>query len=93
MSLAVGPLFVALGGTAIALFVDPPAAVSRWWTVVPGACVAAILGITAFLAVPLHRALSDGFDAGLHRRLLRVDASRLVVAAVATALGIAFTVA
>lgn len=93
ISLAVGPLFLALGVTAILLFTFPPAGVSRWWTVAPGACVAVILGVTAFLAVPLHRALSDGFDAATHRRLLRVDAVRLSTAVVATVLGVVFTLA
>lgn len=93
ISFAVGPLFLALGVTAILLFAFPPAGVSRWWTAAPGACVAVILGVTAFLAVPLHRALSNGFDAGLHRRLLRVDTARLLTAVAATALGVTFALA
>lgn len=87
VSLAVGPLFVLLGVSAILLFTAPPHGVSRWWGVAGGAGVAAILGVTAFLAVPLHRALGDGFTVSLHRRLLRVDTVRLVLAVLTTAVG------
>ncbi|MHA3703863.1 DUF1772 domain-containing protein [Jatrophihabitans sp. YIM 134969] len=88
VSIAVGPLFLAWGITAIALFVWPPDGVSRWWAVATGACTAVVLGLTALLAVPLHRALSTRFDADAHRRLLRVDTARLIAATAATALGV-----
>lgn len=87
VSIAVGPLFVLLGSAAILLFAAPPDGSSRWWGVAGGAGVAAILGVTAFLAVPLHTALSDGFTASLHRRLLHVDTLRLVLAVLTTAVG------
>ena len=93
VSVAVGPLFVALGVTAVLLFVAPPHGLSRWWGVGAGAGVVAILAVTAFLAVPLHSALSDGWDPAVHRRLLRVDTARLVVATLATGLGVWCTVA
>ncbi len=88
VSLAVGPLFVALGVTAVVFFVFPPGDVSRWWAVATGACVAVVLIATGLFAVPLHRALSAGFDAATHRRLLRIDSVRLIAAGAATALGI-----
>jgi cation transport ATPase len=88
VSIAVGPLFLALGVTAVLLFALPPDGVSRWWGVATGACVAAVLGLTALLAVPLHTALSKGFDERTYRRLMRVDTLRLVAATAATALGV-----
>lgn len=86
-SVAVGPLFTALGVTALILFVAPPPGVSRWWAVATGGCVAVVLAVTGGLAVPLHRVLTNGWDPAVHRRLLRVDTVRLVVAVVATGLG------
>jgi hypothetical protein len=44
------------------------------------ACLAVVLGVTGLLAVPLHRRLDAGWDAGAHRRLLRVDAVRVAAA-------------
>jgi hypothetical protein len=49
------------------------------------ACLAVVLGVTAFLAVPLHRRLDRGWDAGAHRRLLRVDGVRVAAATAGTA--------
>ena len=79
VSLAVGPLFAALGGTAIACVIDPPHA-ARGLAVLGAALVLAVLGVTAFLAVPQHRILDAGWNAPAHRRLLRVDTARLVLA-------------
>lgn len=73
VSWAVGPLFVADGAATIAAFVVGP----RLPAAVAGACLALVLGVTAFGAVPLHRRLSEGFDEAAHRRLLRVDTVRL----------------
>lgn len=92
ISVAVGPLFLATGLTAI-LFFAVPDGVSRWWGFATGGLVALGLGVTAFLAVPLHTALSQGFDARVHRQLLRVDTVRLIAAAAATALGVWVTAA
>ena len=39
-----------------------------------------VLAATALLAVPLHRRLSEGWDAPTHRRLTRVDAVRVTAA-------------
>jgi len=49
------------------------------------ACLAAVLGVTAFRAVPLHRRLDAGWDAAAHRQLLRVDGMRVVAATAGTA--------
>jgi hypothetical protein len=48
-------------------------------------CLAVVLGVTGLLAVPLHRRLDAGWDAALHRRLLRVDAARVAAATAGTA--------
>ncbi|MGN6608219.1 MAG: DUF1772 domain-containing protein [Jatrophihabitans sp.] len=76
VSIAVGPLFVLDGAACIAAFVHGP----RWPSAAAGACLAVILLLTAFGAVPQHRALSSGFDAAVHRRLLLVDSLRLGLA-------------
>jgi hypothetical protein len=44
------------------------------------ALLAALLGLTGFAAVPLHRRLSARWDAAAHRRLMQVDAVRVAVA-------------
>lgn len=82
----VGPLFVLDAAACVAAFVAGP----RWPAVVAGACLATILGLTAFGAVPQHRALSTGFDPAVHRRLLRVDTARLFVALAAVAAAVWF---
>ena len=87
VSIAVGPLFAALGVTSLAVFLDPPAGTSRWLALGAPALVGAILAITALAAVPLHSRLSAGFDAAVYRRLLAVDSARLLCAAAATVLG------
>lgn len=85
VSVAVGPLFLASGLAALVALARPPAGVGRLLPLATAAAVGAILLVTALLAVPLHRALSDGYDAAVHRRLLRVDTARLLLAVLATA--------
>jgi hypothetical protein len=48
----------------------------------------ALLGVTAFGAVPQHGRLSRTFDAVAHRRLLRWDALRVLIALAQVALGV-----
>ena len=79
VSIAVGPLFAFFGGSALAALVVGPGVASG----VAAGCFAAILAVTAFAAVPLHRRLTDGFDAAAHRRLLVVDSARLALAVAA----------
>lgn len=78
VSYVVGPLFAGQAVTAAALAIAGDGGLRF----VTAALLAAILVVTGLLAVPLHRRLSAGFDAGCHRSLLRVD---LVRAALATA--------
>lgn len=89
----VGPLFALLAGTVAALWLvdGVPAAGAAAAT----AAFAALLAVTWLGAVPQHARLAAGFDAAAHRRLLRADTLRVVVAAVglAVALGIALAVA
>lgn len=82
----VGPLFAALVAGAAAIVLDPPSGTPAWLPWMGAAATALILAVTAFAAVPLHRALSAGFDAGAHRRLLAVDTARLILAAINAAL-------
>ena len=77
VSLVVGPLFAALGATTLGLLAVPGL---RAAGVAAAVLYAALLAVTAFGAVPQHRRLGDGFDAGAHRRLLRWDAVRLGLA-------------
>lgn len=88
VSIAVGPLFAALGVAALALLARKPAGVGEWVPVSAVVLVGILLGLTAFAAVPLHTRLTTGFEPGTHRRLLAVDAARLVVAGAAMAVGI-----
>jgi hypothetical protein len=48
----------------------------------------ALLAVTAFGAVPQHRALSRSFDAAAHDRLLRWDGVRVAIAIAQTAVAV-----
>jgi hypothetical protein len=85
VTVAVGPLFVFAGVSAVAAFVASPG----WLTAAAGACVGGGLAVTGLLAVPAHRRLSEGFEARAYRRLLRVDSARLVLALLAVAAAVA----
>ena len=93
VSYAVGPLFLALGLSALALVALPPAGVARWEAFAAIVPVGVILSVTALLAVPLHGRLSAGFDEAAHRRLLAVDSVRLVAAVAATVASVCVLVA
>ena len=81
----VGPLVAGQGVTTLLLLALRPAGVPLLPVLAGAACLAAVLGITAFLAVPLHRRLDAGWDPAAHRRLLRVDGFRVVAATAGTA--------
>lgn len=85
----VGPLFAGQGITTLLLLAVRPEGVPLLPVLAGAACLAAVLGVTAFLAVPLHRRLDAGWDAVAHRSLLRVDGVR-VAAATAGALAAAW---
>jgi hypothetical protein len=81
----VGPLFAGQGVTTLLLLAVRPAGVPLVPVLAGAACLAVVLGVTALLAVPLHRRLDVGWDAAAHRRLLRVDGLRVAAATAGTA--------
>ncbi|MCV2487969.1 DUF1772 domain-containing protein [Geodermatophilus sp. YIM 151500] len=76
----VGPLFAGQAVTTAWLLTDRPDGAPLPPVLVGAACLAVVLGTTAGGAVPLHRRLGAGWDAGTHRRLLRVDSVRTAAA-------------
>lgn len=66
-------------GTAIWIVIASPAGVQGWpaWTGLGLALL--IWAATALVQGPLHRRLADGFDADLHRHLVRTNWVRTVV--------------
>jgi hypothetical protein len=81
----VGLLFGALAVTAAALLVVGP----RPGGAAAAALLALLLAVTGFGAVPEHARLSQAFDGSAHRRLLRWDGVRVVLALGQVALGAA----
>jgi hypothetical protein len=79
ISYVVGPLFTVLIVGAGWQLAERPAGTA--WALVAALLVATVLGVTAFVAVPLHRRLSAGWDAAAHGALLRADLVRTVAAA------------
>ncbi|MGY1754852.1 DUF1772 domain-containing protein [Blastococcus sp. SYSU D01042] len=76
----VGPLFAGQGITTLLLLARRPAGVPLLPVLAGAAALAVVLAVTALLAVPLHRRLDGGWDAGAHHRLLRVDGVRVAAA-------------
>ena len=85
VSRVVGPLFAGQGVTTLWLLAARPAGTALLPVLAGAACLAVVLGVTAVLAVPLHRRLGQGWDAAAHRRLLAVDTVRAVAATAGTA--------
>ena len=79
----VGVLFGALATTVVWCLIGGAPLVGG----IGAALFALLLAATAFGAVPAHRVLDRGFDAGAHRRLLRWDTLRVTVALAQLALG------
>ena len=84
VSRVVGPLFAGQAGTTLWLLAARPGRVPLAPVLAGAACLALVLGVTAVLAVPLHRRLGQGWDAGVPRRLLRVDPVGAVAATAGT---------
>jgi hypothetical protein len=74
----VGPLFAAVAATTLGLLLVP--GVPPAGAAAAAAGFAGILAVTAFGAVPQHARLGAGFDHAAHRRLLRWDTVRLLLA-------------
>lgn len=89
---AVGPLFLALGISALVLLFAPSGGSPLWLRLLACGLVASVLLVTAVGAVPLHRRLSAGFDLSVHRRLLRIDTLRLLAALSMTVVAIVLSV-
>jgi hypothetical protein len=85
VSRVVGPLFAGQVVTTSWLLVDRPAGAPLPAVLAGAACLAVVLAVTGLLAVPLHRRLGEGWDAAVHRRLLRVDGVRAGAATLGTA--------
>lgn len=64
----------AIQGIATAwVLLAPPAGVPRWLALAGGALAAATVVVTVAVSVPQHQALSDGFDAAAHARLVSTN--------------------
>ena len=70
------PLMAAELATAVWLVAERPAALPAWSAWAGLGLVGVIWASTAFLQVPLHRALAAGFDAVAHERLVATNAVR-----------------
>ncbi len=82
----VGPLMTIELGTAGGLVWGPPSGVPEWQVTTGLALVLFIWGTTGLVQVPLHRRLTEGFDAGAHRWLLRTNWLRTIAWGLRTAL-------
>nr|WP_221203315.1 DUF1772 domain-containing protein [Modestobacter versicolor] len=81
ISVVVGPLFAGQLVTTGWLLLARPAGVVPAAVLGSAACLAVVLAVTAWGAVPQHRRLGAGFDPAAYAALLRVDTVRLVAAA------------
>ncbi len=81
----VGPLFIGQAVTTLWLLAARPAGTRLLPVLAGGACFAAVLAVTALVAVPLHRRLDAGWDAAAHRALCRADTVRALAASAGTA--------
>lgn len=66
----VAPPMLLEGATALLLFWFRPPSVSTWQVAAGVILVAVIWLSTAFVQVPCHESLSNGFDAAVHARLV-----------------------
>ena len=80
ISLVVGPLFAGQLVTTGWLLLARPDGVGTGAVLASAACLAAVLLVTALLAVPRHRELAGGFDAAAFAGLLRADTLRTAAA-------------
>lgn len=76
MAAAVGPAWAVEGVTTLWLLLAPPAGAPGWLVIVGAACAAIPVAVTLTISVPAHARLARGFDAAVHRRLLRTHTLR-----------------
>ena len=84
-SRVVGPLMIVEAVTATALMADDPS----WVSVTGVALVAVAWASTAFVQVPCHRRLSQGFDTAAHRQLVRSNWLRTITSSVRAGIAVA----
>jgi hypothetical protein len=80
ISRVVGPLFAGQLLTTGWLLLARPEGVVLAGVLASAACLAVVLGVTGLAAVPRHRLLGAGFDAGAFTGLLRADSVRVAAA-------------
>jgi hypothetical protein len=85
----VGPVFAGQGVTTSWLLAARPEGTPLLPVLVGAACLAVVLGATAWGAVPLHRRLGAAWDDAAYRRLLRVDTVRALAATTGSAAALA----
>lgn len=73
ITLVVGPAMVLELATAVWLVLDRPAVFPLWAVVAGAVLVGVVWASTAFIQVPLHNALSAGFDAEAQARLVATN--------------------
>ena len=78
ITLIVGPTMVLELATALWLVVDRPAAFPTWAVLLGAGLVGLIWLATAAFSVPAHNALSVGFDADAHGRLVATNWIRTI---------------
>ena len=85
----VGPPMLTEAAAALVLVLRPPAEVPAAWAWTGLGLLAVVWLSTAFIQVPRHRLLADGFDAGVARSLVATNWLRTVAwtARAALALG------
>ena len=85
----VAPLFAGQGVTTSWLLAARPEGTPLLPILVGAACLAVVLGATAWGAVPLHRRLGAAWDDAAYRRLLGVDTVRALAATTGSAAALA----
>ena len=78
ITFVVGPLMLAEAATAIAFLVIRPPSIPMWIPVAGGILLATVWLTTAFVSVPCHARLAEGFDADAHRRLVDTNWIRTI---------------
>ena len=78
-TVVVAPLMLIELASAAWIAVLTPEGVPAWAAWFGLALVGLVWGLTFFVAVPLHRRLSRGFDAAAHRRLVAANWPRTLV--------------
>jgi hypothetical protein len=76
MAAAVGPAWLAEGVTTAWLVLAPPPGLPTALVVAAAVTAVVPVAVTLLVSVPAHARLARGFDAAVHRRLVRTHALR-----------------